>query len=117
MGHFGRLTSIEELPGDSVILGYIRKAAELNESGVKASYRAGPKVPRKKPSPVPSFFAAALEKDRVARANFESFSPSHQREYLEWLTEAKREETRDRRLATALAQIGEAKSLNWKYCQ
>jgi uncharacterized protein YdeI (YjbR/CyaY-like superfamily) len=37
------------------------------------------------------------------------------REYIEWLTEAKSEETRQKRLETAIAWISEGKPRNWKY--
>jgi bacteriocin resistance YdeI/OmpD-like protein len=45
----------------------------------------------------------------------DKFSPSHRREYIEWLTEAKTEATRAKRLATALEWMAEGKPRNWKY--
>ena len=112
MGQFGRITKVTDLPKDSVILGYIKKAMEVNKSGVKVHPR-----PRKTKPPfkVPDDLIAALKKSAAARKVFDGFSPSHQREYVEWLTEAKREETRKKRLATAIAQIKEGKPRNWKY--
>ncbi len=112
MGQFGRIASILDLPGDSVLLGYVREAARLNETGEK--------VPRKPPQPkkalaTPPDLAAALKKNAKARATFEGFSPSHRREYVEWITEAKTEETRKKRLDTAVVWMAEGKPRNWKY--
>src|ERR1051326_2847350 len=94
-----KLTSIAQLPKDKIILEYIREAVALNETGTKLP-------PRKKPSKAkpkaPAFFLAALRKNKKALATFEAFSPSHQREYIEWLTEAKQPATRDKRVATTL---------------
>jgi uncharacterized protein YdeI (YjbR/CyaY-like superfamily) len=112
MGQFGRITSLSDLPKDSVLLGYVREAARLNETGEK--------VPRKPQRPkkdlaTPSDLAAALKKNVVARATFEGFSPSHKREYVEWITEAKTEETRKKRLDSAIEWMAEGKPRNWKY--
>ncbi|HMC54090.1 MAG TPA: YdeI/OmpD-associated family protein [Gemmatimonadaceae bacterium] len=112
MGSFGRLTSIEDLPSKRELLALIRKAATLNEEGVKAPA----KTPRpKKAIAMPPAFRSALSKNKKARANYEAFPPSHKREYLEWIVEAKREETRDRRIAQAVTWIAGGKARNWKY--
>jgi uncharacterized protein YdeI (YjbR/CyaY-like superfamily) len=113
MGSLGRITSLGDLPSDRRLLGYIRKAAKLNESDEPAR----PKAARRptKPLPVPGDLSAALKKNRAAAAAFEKFSPSHRNEYVEWITEAKRDETRARRLATALEWLAEGKHRNWKY--
>ncbi|HXE57413.1 MAG TPA: YdeI/OmpD-associated family protein [Gemmatimonadales bacterium] len=111
-GQFGRITAIADLPARRVLAGYVRKAMRLNEAGAKA-----PRPP-KRPKPrlvVPPDLRAALAQNPRARATFERFSPSHRREYVEWITEAKREETRRRRLATAIAWLAEGKPRNWKY--
>jgi uncharacterized protein YdeI (YjbR/CyaY-like superfamily) len=110
---FRRLTSISELPGDKILTSHIRKAMELNESGVKNPAYTRPKT--KKKITIPDYFLAALEKNKKALATFENFSPSHKREYVEWITDAKREETRVRRIQTAVKQIAVGRSLNWKY--
>ena len=107
-----RLTSLDELPGDKILTGYIKQAVALNEAGVK--------TPRRKPKAraklvVPDYFLAALKKNKKALATFENFSPSCQREYVEWLTEAKREETHAQRLKTAIQWLAAGKSRNWKY--
>jgi len=112
MGQFGRLGSIADLPPDEEILGYVRAAAQLNESGVKLK----PKLKHpKKPIAVPDDLKAGLAKNVKARQTFAAFSPSHQREYLEWITEAKTASTRARRLATTLEWLAEGKPRNWKY--
>jgi uncharacterized protein YdeI (YjbR/CyaY-like superfamily) len=112
MGQFGRITRLADLPSHKLLAGYIKKAMQLNEAGVKAP-RA---TPKHKPAPrVPADLAAALKKNRKAATTFAAFSPSNQREYIEWISEAKREETRAKRLATAVEWMAEGKPRNWKY--
>jgi uncharacterized protein YdeI (YjbR/CyaY-like superfamily) len=110
---FRRLTSISQLPGDKILMGYIRKAVELNETGVKNPAYARPKV--KKAIAVPDYFLVALKKNKKVLKTFENFSPSHRREYVEWITGAAREETRVKRIQTAIKQMAAGKSLYWKY--
>ena len=111
-GHFGDIASVKDLPNKRALAAYIRKAAELNAAGTKV--RRAPK-PAKQALPVPSDLAAALDKNKKARAAFEKFPPSHRREYVEWITEAKQQATRERRLAQAIAWMAEGKPRNWKY--
>ena len=106
-----RVTDVSELPADKILLEYIREAVALNEQGVKAPSRRKPK----KELTIPYYFMDALKKNKKALATFEAFSPSHKREYVEWVTEAKREETRAQRLATAIVWMAEGKPHNWKY--
>jgi uncharacterized protein YdeI (YjbR/CyaY-like superfamily) len=113
MGSFGSIKSLADLPSEKTLIGYVRKAAALNEAGIKAPGRTQPK--KRAPIPVPDYFAAALKKNAKARKTFESFPPSHRREYLEWITEAKREETRNERMATSIKWLAEGKSRHWKY--
>lgn len=113
LGQFGRLTSLDDLPGDKIVSGYIKKAVELNEAGIKSPVRAKSKA--KKEVVVPDYFLAALQKNKKALTTFENFSPGHQREYVEWITEAKREETRAQRMKTAMQWLAQGKSRNWKY--
>ncbi|MCX6928778.1 MAG: YdeI/OmpD-associated family protein [Verrucomicrobia bacterium] len=115
MGQFGRITSLKDLPAQKVLLGYIRKAVALNEAGIKAPASTRPKPGEKRALAVPQYLVAALKKNKTAQANFENFSYSHKKEYVEWLTGAKREDTRQKRLQTALAWISEGKLQNWKY--
>jgi uncharacterized protein YdeI (YjbR/CyaY-like superfamily) len=112
MGHFGRITSLSDLPGDKTMIGYLKEAVRLNEEGVKAPARSKPGA---KKLVVPDDLSAALKKDKKALTTFENFSYTNKREYVEWITEAKREETRKQRLATTLAWLAEGKDKNWKY--
>ena len=106
-----RITSVKELPSDATILALIKTAATLNDEGVKL-----PRTTKKrKPLPMPKDFAAALKKATKAASRFASFPPSHKREYIEWIIEAKTDETRQRRIVTAVEWIAEGKSRNWKY--
>ena len=114
MGSFGRITKVSDLPPRSTLAGYVKRAAKLNDDGTPRPKSKMPKPP-KKAIPMPADFAAALKKHKKAQATFEGFSPSHRREYLEWITEAKQEATRKRRMATAIEWLSEGKSLNWKY--
>lgn len=116
MGQFGRITSLREAPGKNVLAGHIRQAMKLNEDGVQPARKTKDAAPRP-PATVPGDLAAALQKNRKAAAVFDAFSPSARREYIEWLTEAKREETRQKRLAQAIEWIAEGKQRNWKYMQ
>ena len=113
MGSFGCITSLADLPSEKTLIGYVKKAAALNEAGIKAPDRIKPT--KREAIAVPDYFAAALKKNARAGKAFEGFSPSHRREYLEWITEAKREETRNQRLATSIAWLAEGKARNWKY--
>jgi uncharacterized protein YdeI (YjbR/CyaY-like superfamily) len=112
MGQFGRITSLSDLPPDKVMIGYVQKAARLNKEGVKVPR---PLKHEKKEIPMPADLAAALKKSAKARATFDGFRPSHKRDYLEWITEAKTEETRKKRLDTAIDWMAEGKPRNWKY--
>ena len=112
MGSLGRITSLDDLPSDATLIGYVKKAAALNENGVKVEKKVtAPKPPIR----VPADVTAALKKNPIARRYFDAFSPSHRREYVEWITEAKTDATRQKRLATAVAWIAEGKGRNWKY--
>jgi len=113
MGSFGSIRSLSDLPSEKTLVGYVKKAAALNEAGVKAPGRTQPK--KRKPLPMPPDFTAALKKNAKARKTFENFSPSHRREYIQWITEAKREETRKERMATSIKCLAEGKARNWKY--
>lgn len=111
-GQFGKLTSIKDLPARSKLVKLVKDAAKLNESGVNM-----PRAPRaaSKPVQVPGDLTKALQKNAKARAVFEAFPPSHKREYVQWIVEAKTDETRQRRLDQAVIWISEGKQRNWKY--
>lgn len=111
MGQFGKLSSIEDLPRRDKLEALIKKAMKLTDEGVKA-----PRTKHKKePFTVPQDLQAAIDAVPAARATFDEFPPSCQREYVEWITEAKRDETRSKRLAQAVEWMAEGKRRNWKY--
>jgi uncharacterized protein YdeI (YjbR/CyaY-like superfamily) len=112
MGNVGRITSLADLPSDRDMLRYIRHAAELNASGVPARAK---KATKPKALTVPADLGAALKKNKAAAATFEKFSHTNRKDYIEWITEAKREETRAKRLATTVEWLAEGKTRNWKY--
>jgi len=113
MGQFGRITAISDLPSKRVLGGYVRAAAKLNDEDIKVVRK--PKL--KKPLAVPANLREALKKNRKALGTFEDFSPSQKREYVEWITESKREETRERRLKQAVEWMSQGKTRNWKYAR
>lgn len=114
MGQFGKLASLHDLPTDKQLATYLKKAMALNEAGVKKSR---PKVAAKPAPATPDELAAALaqKKYATARKTWEGFGPGAQREYVEWIHEAKTDATRQKRLATTLEWLAEGKKRNWKY--
>lgn len=118
MGSLGRITSIKDLPAEKLMLGWIRQAAAFVESGNYTSPIAARRKVVKGPTPAPEAspeFAAALKKNKKASAVFAAFSPSCKKEYVEWIADAKRPETREKRIQTAVEWIAEGKQRNWKY--
>jgi uncharacterized protein YdeI (YjbR/CyaY-like superfamily) len=112
MGQFGKLTSVADLPGDDALHALIRKAMALNDEGGRP---VRPKAPPKAEPETPPELEAALAANAAARAAFDGFPPSCRREYVQWVAEAKRPETRDKRIAQAVEWIAEGKRRNWKY--
>lgn len=113
MGQFGRITRRAELPGKREMAGYVKQAMARVESGATQPPKKKP-APKAEP-PVPDDLAAALRRNAKARATFEGFAPGYRRDYIEWIVEAKREDTRQRRVAQAVEWLVEGKSRNWKY--
>ena len=113
MGHYGKITSLKDLPSDKKIIAHIKDAMMLNEKGIKLPKRKA--TTAKKDIVVPDYFLKQLKKNKKAFTTFEKFSPSHKREYVEWITEAKSDETKNRRMKTAIVWMVEGKSRNWKY--
>lgn len=111
MGQFGRIRSLEDLPPEDTLVAYIRRAMELNEKGIQPKKKKAARVDFE----MPDDFEAALREQSGVLDAFEAMPPSHRREYLEWITSARREDTRRRRIAKAVAQISDGKSLHWKY--
>ncbi|WP_197492270.1 YdeI/OmpD-associated family protein [Arachidicoccus ginsenosidimutans] len=112
MGILGKITSLENLPSDEKIIQLIQQAMTLTEEG---------KTIQRKPATknlaieVPKDFGTALKKNKNAFTNFKNFSPSKKKEYIEWITEAKTEATRTKRIETSVERIAEGKARNWKY--
>jgi uncharacterized protein YdeI (YjbR/CyaY-like superfamily) len=113
MGQFGRITRLADLPKDAALKALVKKAAALNDAGVKSVRNTRPDGPR--PIVVPDDLAAALSRNAKARATFDAFSNTHKREYVDWIVDAKRDETRASRIATALEWMAEGKSKEWRY--
>ena len=112
MGQFGKIASLDELPPDAELDRMIREAAELAKSA------PAPRKVKHAPKPAPELhpeFAAALAKAPKAKAALDSFPPSAQRDYFEWIAEAKQDATRQKRIATAVEWLGEGKRRHWKY--
>jgi len=111
MGQFGRLTSLDDLPDRPTLIALTKKAMQLIDEGVKPIRDKTEKAP----FTVPQDLKAALDANAAARATFDAFPPSAQREYVEWVTEAKRDETRTKRLKQAVEWMAEGKRRHWKY--
>jgi uncharacterized protein YdeI (YjbR/CyaY-like superfamily) len=114
-GPLKRIASAKELPADKQMLAWIRQTAANVDSGDYRSPVAERERKTKPEAAVPADLTAALKKNKAAASAFKEFSPSCRREYVEWITEAKREETRTKRIATAVEWIAEGKQRNWKY--
>lgn len=112
MGSLGKITDMKDLPSDKVIIAFLKQAKKLNDDEVKLPSRL------KKPVTsvtMPNYFKLALNQNKKALAHFEKFPPGQKKEYIVWLNEAKTEETRNRRLETAMEWVSQGKIRNWKY--
>jgi uncharacterized protein YdeI (YjbR/CyaY-like superfamily) len=118
MGSLGRITSLKDLPPNKQMIGLIRQAVAFMDHGQYTSPIAARHKVVKAPKPVleaPPEFTDALKRDKKAAAVFAAFSPSCRREYIEWIADAKRPETREKRIGTAIEWIADGKQRNWKY--
>lgn len=111
MGQMGKLTSLSDLPDDTILISYMLEAIALNEAGINLPK----KVPTKAELTIPTDFNLALTNHAHARRNFDQFSYSNQKEYIDWIMEAKTQATRQRRLDTTIEWLNEGKPRNWKY--
>ena len=112
MGQFGKLTSVNELPGNAELDALIRQAAEL------AKTAPAPRKVKHEPKPPAELhpeFAKALAASPKAQATLDGFPPSARREYLDWVAEAKQDKTRAKRIADAVEWLSEGKRRHWKY--
>ena len=112
MGHYGKITSLKDLPADKIIMAHIKEAMKLNDEGIKVSRTKPGKASQIE---TPGYFLKEIRKNKNAWSNWEKFSNSHKKEYVEWIVDAKREETRDKRMQQAIEWIAEGKGRNWKY--
>lgn len=113
MGHLGQIKSLSDLPTDDILISYIKEAMQLNEAGSKLAPKQ--KVSEATMPETPDYLQEALTKNVAAATTFQNFSPSNRKEYILWLTEAKTEDTRNKRLQTTLEWLSEGKIRNWKY--
>ena len=113
MGNLGKITSLNDLPSEATLKAYIKEAMKLIDQGVKISRK--PSEADKKTLIVPDYFLAALRKNKKALSVFDKFSYSHRKEYIQWITSAKKEETRISRMEKAIKMISEGHSQNHKY--
>lgn len=112
MGNLGRMTGIDDLPPDKVIIDFLKQAKKLNDDDLKVLRT---QKTSKAELVIPDYIIRALKKNKVAEKTFNSFPYSHKKEYIEWVTEAKTEPTRNKRLENAIEWMTEGKSRNWKY--
>jgi uncharacterized protein YdeI (YjbR/CyaY-like superfamily) len=113
MGHLGQIKNVADLPPDNILVDYIREAIHLNEENRKLPAKAP--AGESKDLEVPDFFLEALDEHPEALQTFQNFSRSQRKDYVDWLLDAKTEETRNKRLATAMEWLAEGKIRNWKY--
>lgn len=117
-----RLESVSDVPAERILKKYLVAAAKLNEAKAEDGKPARKKATKAKPGgkskqviPVPKDLLAALSKQVAAKKTFDAFSPSAQKEYVEWIEEAKRPATRQKRIDQAIEWMAEGKPRNWKY--
>ncbi|TBO43848.1 YdeI/OmpD-associated family protein [Pedobacter kyonggii] len=113
MGLLGKITCLEDLPPDEILIAYIQHAIQLNENNVKLPAKS--KSTAQKELVVPEYLMEALQEDPEALAVFQNFSTSNKKDYVLWLEEAKTETTRQKRLVTTLVWLAEGKTRMWKY--
>ena len=112
MGHLGKICSLKDLPADATLIRYIKEAMKLNDAGIKVEKK---KPTRLKDLVVPNYFLKELNKNKSALKTFTAFSPFNKKEYVDWIVNAKSEDTRARRMAQAIEWMAEGKPRNWKY--
>ena len=112
MGSFGRIKSLKDLPDDKTLKKLIVDAVRLNDKGIKIDK---PVSKEKKEVVVPDILTAALATNALAAETFNNFPYSKKKEYVDWITEAKTDATRDKRLGTTIEWLAEGKARNWKY--
>ncbi len=116
MGLLGRITSVKDLPPKRDLMKMVKDAMALIDAGAPSPLQLRAARGKAKPAlEVPEDFSAALKRNVKARKTFEGFPPGKQRDYVAWITEAKREATRESRITQSIQWLAEGKSRNWKY--
>jgi uncharacterized protein YdeI (YjbR/CyaY-like superfamily) len=115
MGHLGKITSANDLPAKKILAQYVKEAMSLIDKGETKKVVKSATAKKAAEAKVPDYFIAALKKNKMALAAFKKFSNSHRKDYVNWITEAKTEATRGKRMRMALEWLAEGKSRNWKY--
>jgi len=113
MGNFGRITSIKDLPSESKLLEIFREAKRLNDENIRLPSKGKGSVAKE--LIVPDYLLEAIRANSAANSTWEKFSYSHKKDYVDWITGAKTEATRLKRLATSIEWISEGKNQMWKY--
>ncbi len=113
MGHIGKISNLKDLPSDKKIISWIKNAMALNDEGIKIPGKKKDIAPKK--LEIPTYFITALQQHKKAFLNFENYPYSQKKEYIQWITEAKTEATRNKRIATAITWISDGKNRNWQY--
>ena len=114
MGKLGKIASVKDLPSNKTMMGYVKQAAAFIDAGGKTMPKRMKKA-EKAEAEVPAELAAALKKNKAAGLTFAAFSPSCKKEYVDWIAEAKRAETKEKRVTQAVEWMAEGKQRNWKY--
>jgi uncharacterized protein YdeI (YjbR/CyaY-like superfamily) len=115
-GSFGKIFTLADLPTDAALKDFVLQAIALNEQGKSSDTIKVKKAPtEKKELTTPDDLKALMDENPKASETFAKFSPSHKKEYVEWIVDAKTDATRQKRLAQAIELMEEGKSKNWKY--
>ena len=111
LGSFGKIKRLADLPSDEILLMLMKEAVELNKQGIK-----NPKVVNlKKELVIPEYLLEILNDNTKAEAVFNGFSYSNKKDYVDWIIEAKRDVTREKRIVQMLEWLEEGKTRHWKY--
>jgi len=112
MGHLGKITSLKDLPKDKVLIGFIKKAMQITDDNAAIKKKSAPKAAA---YIVPAYIIEIIKKNKQAFATWQTFAPSHKKEYATWIDEAKTTTTKEKRIAQSLEWMEEGKHRNWKY--
>ncbi|WPU95271.1 YdeI/OmpD-associated family protein [Mucilaginibacter sabulilitoris] len=108
----GKVTKLSDLPPDEEFIGMLKEAMVLNEKGIKVM---APKSDKPKVLEMPDYFSEKLAGNAKAKAVFESKSDSFRKDYIIWISDAKTDATRQKRMEEAIEWIAEGKGRFWKY--